>query len=436
MILVSVIIPVYNTGRYLEQCLMSVFSQTLKDIEVICIDDGSSDNSLDILYEFTGQYKNLTVIKQENMGVGKTRNKGIDYARGKYIAFVDSDDYYFCDSALEDLYNNAEKYNVPVCGGSICMNKNDTITKNANDLGTYLNVSQDGIRNFRDVNRTGGYLCYIYLKDFLIHENIRFPEYIRYQDTVFFIKALAKAQYFYAMTKTVYCYRKGHKRMYFTLQKVMDCVCAVKDLLDISKEYEWSAMHEFVIRQQLHGDLSTAIYRYIKAGISDVEKCIESINSSIDIELIRKAGGVTEGLFLLPLDKIDDYFDEIDRQEFNFISSIRPYSKIIIFGAGYVGRKLLDYIDSREEFLDKEVIFAVSEKTGNPDSINGRMVCYIKDIQPDDSMIVLIAALKLRHSDMINVLKDYHFNDYMVADYQEFSLYGIKGRDIQDMEMM
>lgn len=89
---VSIIIPVYNVEEYLEECLDSAVNQTLKDIEIICVNDGSTDNSLDILKKYERKYKNITIINQENKGLSGARNSGLKIAKGKYVYFFDSDD--------------------------------------------------------------------------------------------------------------------------------------------------------------------------------------------------------------------------------------------------------------------------------------------------------------------------------------------------------
>lgn len=105
---ISVVIPVYNVEKYLRDCLNSVVNQTLKEIEVICVDDGSTDGSAKILLEYTNIDKRITVIKQENLGLSMARNIGVKEAIGKYIYFLDSDDMIRCD-ALEILYKLSEE---------------------------------------------------------------------------------------------------------------------------------------------------------------------------------------------------------------------------------------------------------------------------------------------------------------------------------------
>lgn len=114
---VSVIIPVYNVEKYLRECLDSVINQALKDIEIICVDDGSPDNSLSILKEYANKDKRFVLIEQNNKGVATARNNAIDKATGEFVCFMDPDDYYPDDKVLETLYSKAVENNVYICGG-------------------------------------------------------------------------------------------------------------------------------------------------------------------------------------------------------------------------------------------------------------------------------------------------------------------------------
>lgn len=105
---VTVIIPVYNVEKYLSKCLDSVEQQTLKEIEVVCIDDGSLDNSINILKDYAIRYPNIKIVQQENGGLSAARNTGIKYVSGDYIHFLDSDDT-IKQNAYEELYSRATK---------------------------------------------------------------------------------------------------------------------------------------------------------------------------------------------------------------------------------------------------------------------------------------------------------------------------------------
>ena len=104
---VSIIIPVYNAERYINECLSSVQRQSLKEIEIICIDDGSTDTSKEIINSFQKSDSRIKYYHQNNQGSGVARNYGIDVATGEYIAFLDSDDLYYDVSGLEKIYSIA-----------------------------------------------------------------------------------------------------------------------------------------------------------------------------------------------------------------------------------------------------------------------------------------------------------------------------------------
>ena len=109
--MVSIIIPIYNVEKYLQECIESVLQQSLQDIEIICVNDGSTDNSGVILEKFAETDKRILVINQENKGVSAARNTGLRCAKGKYIYFLDSDDYLAPD-ALELLSSDMDARNL------------------------------------------------------------------------------------------------------------------------------------------------------------------------------------------------------------------------------------------------------------------------------------------------------------------------------------
>ena len=114
MIKISIIIPVYNTEKYLKKCLDSIINQTLKSLEIICIDDCSTDNCLHILKEYQLKDNRIKIIEQkENKGQGVARNLGLNIAEGKYIMFLDPDDWLELN-ALEILYKKSKETNADI----------------------------------------------------------------------------------------------------------------------------------------------------------------------------------------------------------------------------------------------------------------------------------------------------------------------------------
>ena len=202
---VSVIIPVYNVEPYLAECLDSVLAQTLRDIEVVCVDDGSTDGSGRMLDEYAARDSRVKVIHQTNAGVGKARNAGMDAAGGEFIAFMDPDDMYPDNGVLNDLYRAAVENGASVCGGSFMefLPNGAERTKYDGDMGG-MKFDRDGFINYRDWQFDFGFYRFIYRREMLTSRNIRFPDYIRYQDPPFFVRAMAAAERFYALMRVAY----------------------------------------------------------------------------------------------------------------------------------------------------------------------------------------------------------------------------------------
>lgn len=205
---VSVIIPVYNAEAYLRSCLNSVLGQTLHDLEVICVDDGSVDTSTEILAEYAAKDSRVKVITQANTGSGAARNVALAVARGDFVAFLDADDLYPDAKVLEDLVAVAARKDVDVCGGSLEeLLPNGAVRSNFSGPEKALSFDKEGIVNFRDYAYDYGYYRFIYRRTLLVNRGIRFPEYRRFQDPPFMVRALASAGTFYAIPRVSYRYR-------------------------------------------------------------------------------------------------------------------------------------------------------------------------------------------------------------------------------------
>lgn len=127
---ISLIIPVYNTSKYIRKCIQSLLDQTFKDFEIICVDDGSTDNSVEIIKELRQKDKRVILLEEQHKGVGNARNQGAKLANGKYIQFLDSDDF-FEPTMLEEMYNIAERQeaDIVVCSAQKVDENNKIIGK-------------------------------------------------------------------------------------------------------------------------------------------------------------------------------------------------------------------------------------------------------------------------------------------------------------------
>ena len=197
---VSVIIPVFNAEKYLKECLDSALNQTIDDIEIICIDDGSIDKSGKICDEYTEKDNRVKVIHQKNSGAAIARNKGIEIASGEYLAFLDSDDFYE-PNMLEKLYTKAIESDAEVVSCD-CFNFDNLTKKNINIDGCIKKryLSEKAIFNAKEIhkyifNYTAGYAWNKLFKTSLIKDNnIKFHNDLKiFEDAPFTFLALLLA---------------------------------------------------------------------------------------------------------------------------------------------------------------------------------------------------------------------------------------------------
>lgn len=248
---VAVIIPVYNMEKYLEECLDSVLAQTLKNFEIICINDGSSDASLDILTRYARKNECITVIDQKNQGVSAARNAGLQSADAEYVCFMDPDDFYPDDRVLEDLYEGAKDHNTLICGGSFSRYNDKTKEKTVYFDGFYkqYTFSENAIISYENYQYDYGYHRFLYSLQLLKTQNIEFPPYRRFQDPPFFVKAMIAAKEFYAIKRVVYCYRVGHQNVKWNEEKVLAFMRGICDNLEISEKYQLSDLHAITVQR-------------------------------------------------------------------------------------------------------------------------------------------------------------------------------------------
>jgi len=190
---VTIIIPVYNTEKYLKECIDSVLNQTYKNYEVIIVNDGSTDSSRNIITNYTALYSNIVLLEQINKGQGAARNQAIKKAKGKYIYFLDSDDY-ILPNTIERLYNNCEdnKLDLIIFDGATFYDSE--IAENIKKKPRYhrngvYNGIYSGEKLLELLMRKNDFFVspclYMLSKETLINNNIFFPEGIIHEDELF-----------------------------------------------------------------------------------------------------------------------------------------------------------------------------------------------------------------------------------------------------------
>lgn len=203
MIKVSVIVPVYNVEKYLPKCLHTLANQTLQDIEIIVVNDGTRDNSQAVIDSFVSKYPNIISLVKENGGLSDARNYGIPYAKGEYIGFVDSDDY-VDENMYELLYHKAKQrdYDIVECDLHHVF-ENGVIDS---EIGERITDSKELLMRGRSVvwNK-------IYRRQWLLDTKVQFPKGYIYEDVEFFSKLVPHIHsYAYVDAVSIYYVQRGN----------------------------------------------------------------------------------------------------------------------------------------------------------------------------------------------------------------------------------
>ena len=232
---VSVIMPVYNMAKYLRDCLETVCNQTIGDYEVICVDDCSPDDSYDVLMELSGKYPCLKVFKQpENMGAGPARNVGLDMATGEYVAFMDADDCYPDRDTLKVMYEAAKANDALIVGGGL--RYTGVNAENMQKQTEENSFAEEGWVEYSEYQQYYYYQRFLFKREMLEKNKIRFPHYLRFQDPPFFVRAMLTAGRFYVLTIPAYVYRNDAGHVKWTDAKVTDYMRGVMDIVGMSLE--------------------------------------------------------------------------------------------------------------------------------------------------------------------------------------------------------
>ena len=206
---VSIIIPVYNAEQYLEQCLASVCNQTLEDIEIIIVNDGSTDGSRSILERYLRKHSNINIIDKEKAGVAIARNTGIEFAGGEYIGFADADDW-IEPVMFEEMYYSATEVNADIAVGCVKRYSDQRKTFGGMNL-SFFEQFPKGF-HWRDViEKIPSLRAYsynkIYRRKLLIDNNITFPDCRIHSDNLFMYASLTSAKKIICINKDFYYYR-------------------------------------------------------------------------------------------------------------------------------------------------------------------------------------------------------------------------------------
>ena len=387
---VSVIIPVYNTELYLPACLDSVLGQTLRELEVICIDDCSPDRCGEILDGYAARDSRVKVIHlSENHRQGYGRNRGLERASGKYVYFLDSDDT-IVPEALQELTELADREELDAAFfDSINEFENEELKKiymppSTPRRGIYKDSAYSGAELLDDFMHQGEWTCYpqriYWRREFLLDEGILYPEGTEHEDEFFAfagILAAKRARYI--------------RKQYFVLRirpdSVMTSGYAPKNFHGYLMNFYY--MNQFVAER----DLDTYGAR------ENIDRMLERVRT---LYLALKDECDLGTCFVRTLDKTVygcfDAYIRSQREEYmiapGVLEEIKKYRIVYIYGAKLTGQRFCEKLECQQGILIRD--FIAQDTREVPPVVMGRRVWDIDEIQlPEDAIVV--AAIKVMY---------------------------------------
>ena len=311
---ISVIVPVYNTEKYLEKCLDSLLRQTLEGIEIIVVNDGSKDGSKKIIDDYAKKYRNIEAYHLPNGGVSKARNFGLAKAKGEYIAFLDSDDY-VDENLYEKMYDKAIKDEVDVCE---CDYIWEFPNKKRYD---YLNEKIHPLLAVRAVvwNR-------LYRRDFLLQNKLTFHEGVYYEDVEFCYEFFPYVKTF-AYVKDVYVHYVQRENSITSnrTEKLRDIYKVLDSTIEYYKEHHFYEKYknelEYIYMRYIFG---SSFLRLVK--IPDKKRRKEMLEESYQ-KLLSTYPNYKKNSHLKEGGKKNLYFRSINRFTFPIYGFVFSYIK-------------------------------------------------------------------------------------------------------------
>ena len=426
MVKVSVIVPVYNAEKYLAQCLDSILAQTLKEIEVVCVDDGSADDSGVILDQYALQDERVKVLHRENRGYGAAMNAGVDVAIGEYVGIVESDDR-ILPEMYWTLYEEAESENLDVVKSDAFF-WYENIGYQRKIHSAYLEPYYD--RTLGDIDRNIFFDFYmniwtgIYKREFLVCKNIRFHESpgASYQDNGFWFQTLVYCKKAKWLSRAFYLYRQDNED---SSVKSRDKVLAmtkeyeyIEELLLKKKDYQYLPYCYYYKLLRHRGNFLRIADEHKKEFCKQIQRDYTKYKS-----YIKGFVGLEKWLQQIILDP-DKFCDNAIKAKHEISERLRQAKSLIIYGAGHHGDRVFRGLVN-EAYHDAISCFAITQ-----DSIEswtaGKQILKIDDaVKKYPEALVIIAVIRGSgmYMQMAQRLSELGIHEYMDGSDIEENFY-------------
>lgn len=416
---ISIIIPVFNCETYLIQCLDSVLNQTIRDLEVICVDDGSTDASAAIIRQYVEKDNRVVFLRQENNGPAVARNRALKIAKGKYIAFLDADDFYIDTDAVEKMYYLCEKKNVSVCG-AFRRNLEPYGYRNTYMIQNEQEFAQQGtVLQYIDYQFDYEYQNFIFLRALILQNEIEFPHYRRFEDPPFLVQALYAAQNFVMADTNLYCYRVPNLAQRYTTQNVAEMLLGLKDNLFFAHENGLELLFDRTLNR-VEYEFNDVIQHYLPDNDTTILERLISINAVVQLHFSDAKR------MIRPLKRIVEATKkECCCYQEKLLNQIRKSHKVLIFGAGKFAQNFLRFLKDNQLFGKVAYIMVSSANPGN-NELDGIPIISLQEANQLSlySELVFIAAGGLAQKEVMDMLMQNGYVNYELMDNIFLSEYG------------
>lgn len=402
---ISTIIPVYNAEKYLVRCLDSVLKQGIEEQEIICVDDGSTDNSLKILRDYEATYDNVHVLTQKNSYAGVARNNGLSAAKGEYVHFMDADDYVLPDTYAK-VYETAK------------MNSADYVKTRSRifdmNSGTFFQNNYFSMDNFPE--SIFGKVCSLndcqevllktarapwtsfIRRSYLIENNIRFNSLKCVNDRSFYMDVVMHTNKIVICNCFMVCYQTNNKGSLMGIRSE-NFICLIKSYQLIKGMV--SDLSEDLRKKILGYEFDALAGGYAKLNITQREEVEDIIKSFLkNFSLSEVDESLITVLSMEPMYELLNIRipDQCKIQDITALEEIyEKQSRLILYGAGQVCLALIQYLQKENYDLNKIEGIIVSDKMFNPDHIMGIPVYSLEEYDLNSISGIIIATLENAH---------------------------------------
>ena len=405
--LISIIVPVFNVEKYLEECLESILRQDFSEYEVICVNDGSTDSSAEILKKYEMEYSRIKVIEHsENKGLSAARNTAMKHATGKYIMFVDSDDM-IVPNILEEVYATAESNHLDILYFERSLLYDGASEyRSGHRKACVVYFDQKNVCTGRELFchfiENKQYTAYVwkrfFRRDFLLENDFTFQEGMTYEDMVFSFLCEMKAQRVLKINKEFYIYRLRPNSIVRTYND------------QAAKSLFWVLINIFTYwnTNKFSQEEDRAIAAYFQTLYDTYQRFRDFSTQNVEM----KFGSYAErALYRILYEKKENRWLTLSQEQ---IEEIKQARNVIVYGAGNAAKEIITILKDNNIAIE---LIAVENTNENPDHFCGIEVVDFRTLEAYINNSVIIIGVSRKYSNGIKeMLSEFGFGHILMAE--------------------